>query len=193
MTKSRLLKKKSNNQTKSVLLIVFLLLSLISILVPGTYGKTLRQQLYPFWQTAHQDGLNAGVTGCAEKKGLCTMGWGLSKDQHHRALQDWAIGSCLSKNHVRVQQMAPRVVEEAYSDVGNYSTAVELLIRGWERQENPLQTFKTDGKAIPSYSAAKDMEYLTLSCSEVTLFWPIVSFCKKQQKMVQLPEPRWFP
>lgn len=53
--------------------------------------------------------------------------------------------------------------------VGNYSTTAELLIRGWERQENP-QNFKTEGKAIPVYSAAKDLEYLTHSCSEVTQF-----------------------
>lgn len=189
MTENRLLKKKNNNQTRSVLLIAFLLLSFI--LVPGNHGKTLRRQTVPFWQTANQDGLKAG-TDCAEKKGLCNMRWGLSKDQSHRALQNWTIGSCVSKNHVRVQWMASRVVGEAHSDVGNYFTAVELLIHGWERQEN-LQNFKTDGKAIPIYWAAKDLEYLTHSRSEVTQFWLGISFCKKQQKMVQLLQLRWFP
>lgn len=60
---------------------------------------------------------------------------------------NWTIGSSVSKNHVRVQQMASRVVGEAHSDVGSDFTAVKLLIHGQERQENP-QTFKTDGKAI---------------------------------------------
>lgn len=87
--------------------------------------------------------------------------------------------------------MASRVVGEAHSDVGSDFTAVKLLIHGQERQENP-QTFKTDGKAILIHWAAKDLEYLTHPYSEVTEFWPGVSFCKKQQKMLQLPEARWF-
>lgn len=50
--------------------------------------------------------------------------------------------------------MASRVVRETHSDVGNYFTAVELLIHGWERQENP-QNFKTGGKAIPILLSSK--------------------------------------
>lgn len=82
------------------------------------------------------------------------MRWGLTKNQHHGALQNWTTGSCVSKNHACVQQMASRVVREAHSDAENYFTAVELSIHGWDRQTNP-QNFKTDGKAIPILFSSK--------------------------------------
>lgn len=55
--------------------------------------------------------------------------------EDHRALQDWIIGSCLSK--VCAQQMASRVVGEGNSDVGNYCTAVELVILAGRGRKTP--------------------------------------------------------